>query len=294
MNIRCFSSDTTYYTKHKPCYFIYLEGKLGNTENEVAELNKTKREVMMDLQESRIREKNFINDIGVLEKEKAEVLKQNQGLINKAKATENEKMDLSRELNSKMSLEMQSAEAILGELKSLERSLNAVRKEKSLVEDKYNTLKFENERLQRTLDLSKEKRNQTSTALFSRSVDQRRVISRALDTPSIVDSQPDSDIESMESYAGFPDSARAGLDFSFSMKSPVPDVFVFRSNETTPVADRNVPARTPVNNHVESNRFKAGDRDSKNSQSYSVEDTRYVAVLIFPIFINVLFQLHES
>ena len=135
----------------------HLEIKEQNASDVMEELRKEKSKVLKDLEESRIKEVNMRKEQEVMNSEKNELMKQNDDLKEKVRQIGVEKQSVTQELNSKMNTDLKNIEAMLQELKNLESSLNSVRKEKSLVEDKYNTLKFENDRLHKMLHIKKRK-----------------------------------------------------------------------------------------------------------------------------------------
>eukprot|EP00794_Sanderia_malayensis_P012023 gene12023-13264_t len=201
----------------------HLETKMRSFENSIENLKNSKREILIDLQESREREKNLTNHISDLEKDKAGMDKECQDLLNVAKNLREEKNVLNEELHAKISGETKNTEAILSELKKLEKSLNEVRKEKSIIEDKYNNVKYENERLHRQL--------KSQSAKYSKDIDS--------ESRSRTESAYDSEAESFDSYARFPD---------VSFQSPAA-----------------VKTKTPK---------EAARMDKRANESYSVENTR--------------------
>ena len=135
----------------------HLEIKEQNASDAMEELRKEKSKVLKDLEESRIKEVDMRKEQEVMNSEKNELMKQNDVWKEKVRQIGVEKQSVTQELNSKMNSDLKNIEAMLQELKNLESSLNSVRKEKSLIEDKYNTLKFENDRLHKMLLIKKRK-----------------------------------------------------------------------------------------------------------------------------------------
>ena len=125
----------------------HLEAKLQNLSDELKETRSEKSRLLKELEESRIREADLRKKQYVTEKERSTLENEKDRIMEKLRVTQDDKKSIEKQLNEKMTLDTKNAEAMLKEIKSLESFLNTVRSEKTHIEEKYNDLRFQLERV---------------------------------------------------------------------------------------------------------------------------------------------------
>ena len=136
----------------------HLETKLESSAEVTKELRIEKSKLLAQLQEARVNESDLRKETKVVRHENDSLEKQKEKLVEKLGLLNKEKKSVEQQLNVKLNEESKSTGAMLRELKSLEASLNSARKEKSLLEDKYNNQRFELERMYKMLETTKQKK----------------------------------------------------------------------------------------------------------------------------------------
>ncbi|XP_065063281.1 myosin-10-like isoform X1 [Rhopilema esculentum] len=137
----------------------HLETKLESSADVTKELRSEKSKLLVQVQEARVKESDLRKETKVVRHENDSLERQKEKLVEKLGLLNKEKKSVEQQLNAKLNEESKSTGAMLRELKSLEASLNSARKEKSLLEDKYNNQRFELERMYKMLETTKQKKD---------------------------------------------------------------------------------------------------------------------------------------
>ena len=171
----------------------HLEKKLQSSDDVLKGARNEKSALLAELQESKVREADLRKRQDAIERENGQISKEKEAVFGKLRLVQEEKKSIELQLNEKLSTDMKNAEAMLKEIKSLESSLNSVRSEKSLIEDKYNNLKFELERV----EIIKNRKKQNSDLTVSGRKQKNKAGDDALiDFDSIIDDRIQHSVDS--------------------------------------------------------------------------------------------------
>ena len=203
----------------------HLEGRVYDLEQSLNEARQSAATTLKSLEDSQIQEARFIEALEASATQMDTFRQENDSLRIKLKEAKDECKSVTRELTEKLTNDAQNTHAILQEVKNLENSLNDLRKEKTHVEEKYSQMKYENERLQRTIEIMKRKQGLSMYGSLSldslRFPNDRHSEVSSSESESVRESDTDS-IESTSTFS-FPDIVVRDSGKSYQMRSKSSD-----------------------------------------------------------------------